>query len=59
MKRVSHEFSCLERRLDGFFVLDSAEFVAGAKVHSLVGFTNNGKQAFVVTGIEASFRWEI
>lgn len=35
----------------------SPEFYAGSKVHSLVGFTNTGEQPFVITGIEASFRY--
>ena len=33
-----------------------SEFVAGEMVKSLIGFSNNGDNEFVVTGIEASFR---
>ena len=34
-----------------------AEFVAGEVVHALMSLTNNWQQEFVVTGIEASFRY--
>ena len=33
------------------------EFVAGEPIYSLIGFTNEGKIDFVVTAIEASFRY--
>lgn len=33
------------------------EFVAGEPVYSLIGFTNGGKIDFIVTAIEASFRY--
>ena len=36
------------------FLLD---FIAGQLVQALIGLSNKGKQYFVVTGIEASFRY--
>ena len=33
------------------------EFTAGEVVHSLMGFSNEADFEFIVTGIEASFRY--
>ena len=33
------------------------EFLAGEVVHTLIGFSNDAESEFIVTGIEASFRY--
>lgn len=37
--------------------IGGSEFYAGEVVTSLIGFTNKGSAVFIVTGIEASFRY--
>ena len=48
------EYNALAAITDYILLLD---FVAGQVVKSLIGFSNVGSEKFIVTAIEASFRY--
>ena len=51
--------ACLQYSTSTTILLFLLDFVAGQLVQSLIGLYNKGKEHFVVSGIEASFRYRL